>query len=179
MTVSPDISHAPGCFGSALMYRPVSNECGTCMFREACAPISAERLARIRAKYDIRPRKVAQTAPIPALPPGTEAFVANPKKVEELMGRLERAGISITDKLAKGINPFAELKRPVFLNIACHLLLRLTSGLHRDTLRTAYEQKLGWSKATAAAHALQVFQLLVALDAATDTNGTLQLRRKA
>jgi hypothetical protein len=169
----------PGCFGFALAYRAEAAECISCPFSAECAQISAEQLARRRAELGITPKEPrAQRPPRPRAP--VEAHATGvlteglPKKVEELIGRIERAGISVTAALARRENPFPS--SPAFLRVTCHLLLHMAAGIDRATLKIAFVRKLGWSEGTAAAHATQAFQALTALGAATEQNGRLTLR---
>lgn len=171
----------PGCFGYALAYRAEAAECNSCPFATQCAEIAAAQLARRRAELGIvvrekpkvqRPQRAATE--VHATGVLTEGL---PKKVEELLARIERAGISVTTALSKGENPFTT--SPAFLRVTCHLLLNMRAGIDRATLKTAFVRKLGWSEGTAAAHATQAFQALTALGAAIESNGRLTLRTQA
>jgi hypothetical protein len=168
----------PGCFGYALSHREDAAECISCPFSEECARIGAEQLARRRAELGIvaKPRaKVVRQPKPPAEVHATGVLTEGlPKKVEELLARIERAGISVTAALARGENPFTT--SPAFLRVTCHLLLHMRAGIDRTTLKTAFVRKLGWSEGTAAAHATQAFQALTALGAAAESNGRLTLR---
>lgn len=169
----------PGCFGFALSFREEAAECISCPFATECAKLGAEQLARRREELGIKvkpakPKVVRQpAAPVEAHATG---FLTDglPKKVEELLGRIERAGISVTAALSRGENPFT--KDPAFLRVTCHLLLNMRAGVDRATLKLAFTRKLGWSEGTAAAHATQAFQALIALGAASENNGRLTLR---
>lgn len=169
----------PGCFGFALSYRAESAECISCPFAAHCARVSAEQLARRRNELGIKPKEPRAVRPARPQAP-TEAHATGvlteglPKKVEELIDRIERAGISVTAALSRRENPFTT--SPAFLRVTCHLLLHLQAGIDRATLKTAFVRKLGWSEGTAAAHATQAFQALTALGAATEQNGRLTLR---
>ncbi|SER28827.1 hypothetical protein SAMN05216548_114111 [Faunimonas pinastri] len=171
---------APGCYGSALTFKAEAAECKTCVFAANCGPLSAANMAYVRAKLGIveRKTKTAMRAERPKkLDPAPAIQLTSnlPKKVEELLARFERAGIKVTERLSAGENPFE--KTPVFMRVACHLLLRLPSGFDRNMLRQALQSKLGWSSATAASHAIQACQALVALGAAEEMNGRLTLKR--
>jgi hypothetical protein len=181
-TTGPDDPNAPGCYGSALTFKPDALECKGCMFAARCGPLSAERLDALRARLGITgvpaPRKARVTLSDIATAGPTLTNVL-PKKVAELMERLERAGIKVTESFARGENPFTEKGKPAFLLITAHLLLNLQRGLGREELVRAYQKKLNWSLGTATAHAAQACQLLVALGAATEANGQLHLKRTA
>lgn len=168
----------PGCFGFALSFREEAAECISCPFASDCSRIGAEQLARRRAALGIvvKEKPKAKPRPAPAHVEHATGFFTDglPKKVEELLGRIERAGISVTAALARRENPFT--KDPAFLRVTCHLLLHMSAGVDRATLKSAFVKKLGWSEGTAAAHATQAFQALIALGAASENNGRLTLR---
>ncbi|AMB48375.1 hypothetical protein [Methylobacterium sp. AMS5] len=178
-----DIALAPGCYGFALSFKEGSPECSTCPFAGRCQAIGAEQLARRRAELGIvAPVKRTRT-PSPAPAPVAAATAAPgaltsemPKKVAELLARIERMGIKVTEALAEGRNPFAGTKIG-FLAVACHLMMKLDQGVERALLIKAFQQKLNWSEGTAAAHATQAFQALEALGAASNSNGRLTLMR--
>ncbi len=169
----------PGCFGYALSFREDAAECISCPFAAECQAVGAAQLLRRREELGIKekptkPKVVRQPKP-PAQIHATGVLTEGlPKKVEELLGRIERAGISVTAALARGENPFTT--SPAFLRVTCHLLLHMRAGIDRTTLKTAFVRKLGWSEGTAAAHATQAFQALTALGAAAESNGRLTLR---
>ncbi len=184
MTV-PDIPHAPGCFGSALTYKAGTTECDTCEFAEKCAPISARRLAVLREKYNVaEPKKARERRkPEPAeplvLPPEVPPDLTLPLKVQGVLARIERAGVKVTEALRRGENPFQHnwLR---FLYVACAvLLLRQERGATREEVIDAFQKKMKWSEATAAAHFAQAVHALRALGAADLVNGRLQLRNQA
>ncbi len=182
----PDHAHAPGCFGSALTYREGTPECSTCEFAANCAPVSQQRLMRLRERYGVqigtkRQRDRAKAVEIVAFPPEVPAEVALtlPVKVRELLARIEKHGIRVTAALREGKNPFAWDKL-AFLYVACFLLLRRgRHGVDLKELTLAFKQKLDWNAGTAAAHVSQTVQALKALGAADFENGRLQLRNFA
>lgn len=152
----------------------------SCPFSEGCAKVGAEQLIRRRAELGIvakAPRpKVVRTPRVVTEPQMAAGVLTEglPKKVEELLVRIERAGIRVTEALNKRENPFTTT--PAFLRVTCHLLLHLRGGIDRKTLMQAFVKKLGWSEGTAAAHATQAFQALTALGAAAEQNGRLTLK---
>lgn len=172
---NPDF--APGCFGLGMVYQPGGKECVRCPFQSQCAPLAEQNLVLVREKLGIKPKPGAVNRPRPATPtPHPTGFTPTlPKKVIELLGRIERAGIKVTEALRRGENPFTD--KPAFMRITCHLLLRLSGNqIRMDLLQTALESKLEWSPGTAAAHALQAAQALEALGVATRSNGVLRLK---
>ncbi|MCP1540015.1 hypothetical protein [Methylorubrum extorquens] len=173
----------PGCYGFALSFRAEAPECIACPFAADCEQAGAEQLARRRAELGIvvkekKPKVMRAPRVAPADGHATAVLTDGlPKKVEELLTRIERAGIRVTEALAKRENPFTA--SPQFLRVTCHLLLNMQAGIDRKTLKVAFEKKLGWSEGTAAAHATQAFQALTALGAATEQNGRLVLKEAA
>ena len=166
-----DESQAPGCYGSALTYDMGSAECSQCMFAAQCGPKSAERMKYLREKLNL-PMSKEKAKPIMA-PVARPMEMAMPKKVLELLERIERAGIRVTEALSKGQNPFM---KPAFLRVTCHLLLHLKDGIDTPTLAMALAKKLEWQPGTASAHAIQARQALIALGAAEEINGKLRLK---
>lgn len=168
---------APGCFGSALTFKADAVECTTCPFNALCAPKSAERLATLRTKLGIEvqpPREKQPKSKGVASP--VDPTMTIPKKVKDLLERIDRAGIDVTKSLRTGQNPF--VKTPAFMKIASHILLLRPRnvGVSRDELVYAFMAKLNWNRGTAVAHAAQATQAFVALDVVTDTNGRITLK---
>jgi hypothetical protein len=170
-----EISGAPGCYGMGTLFKAESNECSTCPFGATCGPKAALQLERIRAEMGIvvkvaPPKRLVKN---PTVSP-TALALNLPKKVAELMTRIDAAGIKVTEALAQGLNPFTT--RPSFLRVTCHLLLKLPMGISRDLLCTCFMSKLNWSKGTADAHVIQAVQYLKAVGAANEVDGSLRLR---
>lgn len=171
MITLPDNPDAPGCFGSALTFNPDASECRFCIFAIECEPLSTARRTALRAKHGIvdRPRTAKKSSV------GASLDSELPKKVAALKATIDRAGIRVVEALAAGINPFE--RKPAFLRLTCHLLLRLPDGFNRTILRTALTSKLNWTEGTAAAHATQAFQVLGAFGVTEEIDGKLRLRR--
>lgn len=178
MTATQDTPHAPGCFGSSICFQAASPECGACMFKTQCEPLAVARGIELRARFGVKERAIKPKA-IPAAGEPSEHVAERtlPKKVEELLQRIANAGITVTDSLARGENPFTS--KPTFLRIACHLLLRRQGGFTRPELVRGLMTKLNWTEGTASAHATQAFQALKALGAAEESNGFLTLKGNA
>lgn len=177
-----DEALAPGCYGMGMLFKEGSAECSTCPFAAACKPLGERQLAMLRAELGIKPQAAqrpagADSASPPLVTPATMTLTDGlPKKVAAWIDYIERAGISVTESLARGENPFAG-KRPHFLNIACLLLLKMPGGISRDTLSYAFTTKLNWGAETAASHITQTRQILEALGAAESVDGMLRLRK--
>jgi hypothetical protein len=175
-----DVKLAPGCFGGALLYRASASECSTCVFASRCAPLSATRLAGVRAKLGIKLPKSGTRQGQVTSPVKKEAGtgMALPQKVQELMERVERAGIKITEALRAGKNPFAGNDAFKLLRVTCAvLLIRQTSGIERSTLQAQMAKAFNWKDGTASAQMGQTIQLLEAVGAITNVNGILMLKR--
>jgi hypothetical protein len=177
LTYHPEPSMAPGCYGSALTYREGSQECSSCPFAAQCQPLHEERLASLRERLGIKnvaPRKpMANRTHIEHLLSAAEMTL--PKKVVDLITRIDKAGIKVTESLREGKNPFETTPR--FMRVVCHVLLHLPGGINRRTLTTALARKLEWTEGTASAHAAQAAHALVALGAAEEIDGILKLKR--
>lgn len=174
LTSLPDNPLAPGCFGSALTHREGSPECHGCPFADQCAPLSTQRLAALRERLGVvKGRTKKPPAPTIETPDGVELTI--PRKVLDLIQRVDRAGIKVTESLLRGENPFTST--PTFLRVCCHVLLKVPGGVNRKTLTMALQRKLDWTEATASAHAGQAVHLLTALGAISEMNGLLKLKR--
>lgn len=164
----------PGCFGQALTFNENLAECSSCPFAGECKIASAAALQRLRDHHGIVVhRKGMRTKP--ASTATSSAALTLPKKVEELLQRIERAGVRVSEALKEKRNPFG--RDFPFLRITAHLLLAVPFGVTREHLVTGFEQRLNWSKGTAAAHATQAFQALIALGVAEEIEGRLNLKR--
>jgi hypothetical protein len=167
----------PGCFGQALTYSENIVECRGCPFATSCKTEHLLALARMREEHGIvihtKPHKTASVSST-SVTSGSEMTL--PKKVESLLANFERAGIKVSEAFAVGVNPFAGIG-PKFMRITAHALLRLPGGILRAELINFFETKLKWSKGTAAAHATQAFQALIALGVAEELNGRLIKKR--
>lgn len=166
----------PGCFGSAICFQAESPECRSCLFKAACEPAAELRASQLRAEFGITKPKRITKPPAPRVEPGFEGERIHPKKVDELLRRIELMGVRVYESLSKGENPFAT--RPLFLRLTCHLLLRRPGGVTRAELMRGLAVKLNWTEGTAGAHATQAFQALKALGAAHEVNGYLMLKKE-
>jgi hypothetical protein len=173
-----DASLAPGCYGMSMCYREGTSECGTCPFAATCKPLAEQQLTMLRAELGIVApvQKKPVETPKPLIPPAVlELTNGLPKKVVAWVAYIEREGIKVTEALTKGENPFKG-RRPTFLAIACHVLLKRPDGINRDLLSQAFLHKLDWSAETAAAHVTQTRQILKALGAIDEVDGLIRLR---
>ena len=92
------------------------------------------------------------------------ARIANQKAAQQAIvlcksNRIEIARQSLTD----GLNPFND-DGPKYLAVAADLLL--AGGFTRQSLKDAYQERLGWTPATASSHVSIVVGLLPAFDIA-------------
>lgn len=165
---------APGCFGSALAFQDDHPVCKSCVFRQQCEPQHEANLVTLRLTLG-----VVVAEPKPIIPPMDDATVdpaalALPKKVRELVHRLDHSNLNIIERLGRGENPF-ETTLP-FLRIFCHLLLR-AGTVNRSTLQYACETKLNWNPGTAMSHSRMAFQALEHVGAIEIVDGAARLRR--
>lgn len=177
MTELPQ-SLAPGCFGKALAYNPSLQECNTCPFAARCEPEATVERTRLQEKLGLSvrgPVKKQTPKPKPEIE-GAGLISELPVKVVGLLHSFERIGVKITEKLAKGENPFAT-EGPVFMRLTCHLLLHYEPGVDRPTLLHAMKKKLEYTDGTASALSTQAIQALIAVGAVTENNGKIFIRR--
>lgn len=167
---------APGCYGSALTYEEGAPECVGCQFAKECAPLSKASLERIHAKFGIKPR-VPKKAPPKANPPVRRSVFSDrwPKKVMDVVERLEKSGVKITEALRNGRNPFVSKPKP-FL-IACHMLIKTNKGIQEPMLTEALRTKLAYTPESAKDTARLVLQVLEAIGATVETDGIIMIRR--
>lgn len=179
MTTIPQF--APGCFGSALAFKEDDSVCQGCVFKAQCEPVHVEARVALRARLGIpslQEVKAAAAAPKAAFKDQSPEALALPKKVQELVDKLDRGGYNVVESLKRGENPFGA-SMP-FMKIAAHLLLALAprnKSIDRDLLTTAFVSKLGWQENTAEAHARMAIQALTHIGAVTNDNGAILLRR--
>ncbi|WLR90868.1 hypothetical protein [Shinella zoogloeoides] len=173
MTDVPNFS--PGCFGSALAFQPENPICRACPFNAQCHPLHETNLAALRERFGIKTTRRGPKLKPAIAPISDPAMMVLPVKVRRLLEKLDTSSLRITEKLAQGVNPF-EGKLP-FMQIACHLLLRLGRPLPRPLLAQAFVQKLGWQQNTADAHARMAFQALAHVGAITDSEAGAVLKR--
>jgi hypothetical protein len=160
-----------------MMYEASARECAACPFASACGPLAQKDLATLRAELGIVPPTAVTKATLTRKALAATGLLANPampKKVAAHIERLDRLGIKVTPALAEGKNPFAG-KKPLFLRIACHLLLTAKDGFTRDQLVMCFTHKLLHTPDTAQAHAKQAVQILEALGAARELNGKIEM----
>jgi len=170
-----DRSMAPGCYGIGLLYRIASLECSTCPFATQCGPVAELQLARLRAEMGIMvPLARAATAASPTA--GKPLFSAKlPGKVQELVDKIERAGIKVCEALARGSNPFSQAFPMMY--VTCHLLIkRQAQGVTRQELAHSFKLTMKICQGTADAYVLQAIQALKAIGAAEEKGGYLRVR---
>jgi hypothetical protein len=174
------VTFAPGCFGSGLAYQEDGTVCGRCDFAARCAPLALERRQQVRARLGIavepvvrrvrtadEPMKASRPAGRPRPVSEREGF---PKKVCQLLDRIESRGVDLAVAIRAGQNP---LPSPAFLKMAIDMLLG--GGFDRGQLRAAFMTTFDWSDGTAHSHVGQVFALLTGLKVAREDNGKLMV----
>jgi hypothetical protein len=171
---------APGCFGSALMFRGEDMVCAACPFRAQCEPAHQVNLAAMRERLGIK--VPVQRKRAPALPPA-EAInedpsrMSLPKKVRELLSRLDRENLDIVGKIQKGVNPFAGIERYRYMQIACHLIMNMQVPVTQKLIAVGLAKAMDWADGTADAHARMAVQALEHVGAVSNNDGTFSVRR--
>lgn len=170
-----DIPHlAPGCFGSALSFQGDHPVCGNCVFKDRCEPVHKTNLEQLRARYGIK--LTEKKAPLPKFDHAKAPAdaLAMPKKVRELLHRLDSAKLNVKERMLRGENPFiGELP---YMALFCVLLMKMGT-VNRATLEYACKKKLNWSDLTARAHSRMAFQALEHIGAIEVIDGNARLRR--
>lgn len=174
MTTIPPFS--PGCFGSALSFRKEDMVCRACMFSAQCEPVHIDSKNMLRERFGIivkEPRRKKEVE-IDLNQTADPARLSLPKKVFELMERVDRGGFDILAKLSRGENPFDG--RLPFLAVACHLLLKMKEPVTRDLLTAALVHQFKWKENTAESHSRMSIQLLEHVGAVECSNGMMKLK---
>lgn len=147
---------APGCFGSALAFKPNEGICTACVFRQQCEPAHQIAFEALRAELGIdtpatrgRPAVVEQSRR--DLFERDPSAMTLPKKVQDLIARIDRGNYEVRANLSRNVNPFTG-KIP-FLSIITELLLRYGKPVTVPVLTIAFVMKLEWQEDTAKAHA--------------------------
>ncbi|RWB95666.1 MAG: hypothetical protein EOQ56_28365 [Mesorhizobium sp.] len=167
MTTIP--SFAPGCFGSALAYQEEHPVCSSCVFRELCAPVHALNLKTLRERLKIPEAYVVKERKPDDAQPG----LSLPKKVRELVERIDKANLHAVERLQAGDNPFKGFS--AFLQIAAHMLLK--RSINQEELTKAYLQTTKMGRDAAVAHARMALQALTHIGAIDMLDGIATLRR--
>ncbi|MER9176275.1 hypothetical protein NKH72_22105 [Mesorhizobium sp. M0955] len=167
MTTLPAFS--PGCFGSALAYQEEHPVCAKCVFRDQCAPVHVVNLKTLRDRLGVPERYVVKERKPDDATPGLSV----PKKIRELVERMDSANLRAVERLQAGENPFGGFSN--FLKIAAHLLLH--RGVNQEDLTKAYMHMTKMERNTAVAHARMALQALVHIGAIDMLDGIATLRR--
>lgn len=168
---------APGCYGSALLFKSDDMVCGACPFREACEPVHELSLAAMREKLGVvapkRTRIVANKIAMNNIP----ERAGLPKKVRELLASLDKLSLDIRSKMTEGVNPFTDLGKMRFMEITCHLIMNLRIPVTQQIIRLGLKSKLEWADGTASAHARMAVQALEHLEVVEVSEyGTIKVR---
>ncbi len=100
-----------------------------------------------------------------------------PKKVRELLNKLDVEDLDIVGKLKNGVNPFAGIDRYRYMMVACHLVMRLKVPVTQKVLSAGLIKSMNWSEGTADAHARMAVQALCHVGAIENNDGILSVRR--
>lgn len=172
---------APGCFGSALHFQKKSMTCAACPFSGDCEPAHCISLQTMRDKLGIVAPTVRSSASLKPVKNEVDcddpARLTLPKKVRELLGKLDREDLGIVEKMRSGINPFSGLDRYRYLLIACHLIMKMQTPVTQKTLSAGLIKSLHWANGTADAHARMAVQALCHVGAIENNDGILSVRR--
>lgn len=164
----------PGCYGSALTYQEDSPVCRQCPYAQNCAPLSIASSERIRLKFGHAIKKPAAKKP-KAAPVKVGLVPVLSAHVQNVLAFLEDSKVVVTEALRDGRNPIKE--KPLFLRVACHMLLRTTNGLDRATLSQGLIQAMKCTPREAEAYAFNAFQVLIALGALQEVEGRYWIKK--
>lgn len=171
MSNIPDF--APGCFGSALAYDDAAPICQVCKFAGECQPMHLTNLAALQTALSI-PKRATAKREVEAQPVAAEMTL--PVKVRALVDKLDKSNLRVTERLARGENPFLDTSSN-FLKVVGHLLVRSSRPLFRRDFAMAFQMKLHWAPGTADSHARMAMQALTHIGAVDEIDGAVIVRR--
>lgn len=170
---------APGCFGSALMFNGSDMVCRACTLSQQCEPKHLLALAMMRERHGII-APLSRSKPqmrVEAIEKTEDPGVMTlPKKVRELLERIDRGSFNIVEKMKQGLNPFAGRPEMKFMLVACHMILNPKAMVTQGLLEAGMIKALGHSEGTASAHARMAIQALVHVGAVAIENGIIKVR---
>ncbi len=166
---------APGCFGSALTFKATDMVCQNCPFAAKCEPMHLQSAILLREKMGLKPLKTVAPAPVVAAPVDPLAM-SLPKKVQDLLLKLNTGSYDVVGKLSRGENPFGAAIP--FMAAACHILLKVSRPVDRDFFSTAFMKKFGWQKPAADEKARIAIYALVHVGAIVSNDGLISLKGK-
>ena len=167
---------APGCYGSALMFNREDMVCPACPFVEQCEPAHLMALSSMREKFgikDVAPKKISKKEKIVDDP----ERMTLPKKVRELLRSLDTESLDIVRKMKDGINPFSNLNKFRYMQVACHLILHLKTPVNHKLISAGMKAHLKWADGTSNAHARMAIQALEHVGAIENKDGIISVRR--
>lgn len=174
MTQIPEFS--PGCFGSALGFRATDMLCRRCEFAAQCEPVHVLMKEQLREKFGIVAKKVKAPVEKKAVPVDPVAIVL-PKKLQDLLDRLNNFGFDIINKLSRKVNPFDQSMPGLW--VACALLTKMDMPISRDLLTTALMRKMKWQEPQARESASIAVYALLHVGAVRSLDGKISLKEVA
>lgn len=166
---------APGCFGSALNFNASGMVCAACPFKADCEPAHQASLTALRSKLGIKVEEKKTTKSERVQVDEPEDRLALPKKVRQLLARIDRSDLNIVENIKAGFNPFKDVPSMRFMHIACHLVMNLDVPVNHKIISVGLMKSMGWSKGTADAHARMAAQALQHVGAIQNTDGVFSV----
>lgn len=124
-----DVFYRPGCFGSAVCYKPGTPICDACPFIDSCGPVALARKAFLKDKFAIREERPNKK---------TEVFF---DVVDLFLQDLDRQGIDLS-LLKSGKCPFDKRPDDLTARVAFLLCLVYLSRKRSNYDRIALFQKI-------------------------------------
>lgn len=174
MTTIP--AFAPGCFGSALAFQKDHSICRDCKFSAECEPLHNENIKRLREELGIERRSTMGSTAHPASRNVALAGSTLPKKVDEIVARIQAMGLDIAGKMRNGENPFSA-GNAKFLRVGALIFLRADFSVTTDLLSRLYVRKLECKANTAEAYARMALQIFDHFGAIEKSDGGYRIRR--
>lgn len=170
---------APGCFGSALSFRKTGMVCAACPFMSQCEPVHKESLATMRSHFGIAEPEGEKLSSVETLANINEPSerLTLPKKVRELLVKIDRASLDIAEKMKSGANPFSGVESFRYLQIACHLIMKFEAPVTQKLISAGLRRAMSWSEGTADAHARMAVQALEHVGAINNCDGILSVKK--
>jgi len=161
---------APGCFGSALAFDEAAPVCTVCRFAAECRPMHEANLAALRQRLGVDMGRVRAKVKEDK----HETGLVISKQAQKIVDDLDASNLRVTEKLARGENPFGNDR--MMLKLAAHILLKC-GYVEREALSYALQTRMEWAPSTASLRAINIMQAFTHIGAADLIDGKLFIRR--
>lgn len=167
---------APGCFGSALIFKEDDMVCPACPFMEQCKPVHEQALEKMRDRFGIEKKSIPVKKQVVTSQDHPERMTL-PKKVRGLLKSLDGSKLNIVGDMKNKVNPFRSLDKMRYMQVVCHLVMHLSIPVTQKVLAAGLRKQMNWSEGTANAHARMSIQALEHVGAIENNDGTISVKK--